>query len=117
MLAFAQGARGQRLSLDTENLTAYAAMHDRAVALTIINKDGSQAAAVNVALDHRFTSAKVLRLTAPSLASKEGVTLGRANVSADGEWKPTSLEALATKNRECVVHVPAASAVIVTFVS
>ena len=115
MLAFAHAARGQRLALDADNLSAYAAIHDRRVAVTIINKDASQPAEVNIATAHHFASANALRLIAPSLESKEGVTFGGSSVTATGQWKPALIETLPTKARNCVVHLPAASAVVLTF--
>ena len=115
MLAFSHAARGERLSLDTENVIAYAAIQDRRVAVTIVNKDASQPADVNITTNHRFVSANALRLAAPSLESKEAVTFGGASVTASGEWKPASIETLPTKGRNCIAHVPAGSAVVVIF--
>jgi len=57
----------------------------RRIAVTIVNKDTSQAAAVNITTAQRFVSVKAVRLTSPSLDSKEGVTFGGATVTAQGE--------------------------------
>lgn len=86
LLAFAHAGSGRRVVLDTEatdvNLTAYGAIQGRRIAVTIVNKDALQAAEVNIATAHRFVSARAVRLSAPSLESKEGVTFGGTSVTA-----------------------------------
>jgi hypothetical protein len=54
-----------------------------------------------------------VRLSAPSLESKEGVTFGGASVNAQGEWRPQVIEMAPSKSNRCDVHVPASSAVVV----
>ncbi len=119
MLAFAQASRGQRLKPDYDasgvNLTAYAVLQDdHRVAITIINKDESQAANVSVAFDRQYQKASLLRLNAPSLQSKDGVKLGGTTVTTDGKWAPAPMEYVKMSRGECQVAVPAGSAAIVT---
>ena len=119
MLAFAQASEGQRVAtlFDASgiNLTAYAvtSTQDR-LRITIINKDASRGAAVKITAPRRFANATVLRLTAPSLASEDGVKLGGSTVTTNGEWKPWVIPQLKVRYGECEIPMSAGSAVIVT---
>lgn len=119
MLAFAQGSHGERLALDYEtdglNLTAYAAIADPGhLAVTLINKDPNADADITIASDRGLSDGAALRLKGHALDSAEGVTLGGSAVAADGRWTPREIEALPITGGECKIHVPAASAAIVT---
>lgn len=119
MLAFAQGGRGTRIAAQYDesalNLRAYA-IKDAAgrVVVTLINKEASIDATVSVALPGHFATGSMIRLEGPSLESKAGVTLGGAEVSAEGKWAPKKSERVLLKEGSCDVHVPAASAAILT---
>jgi hypothetical protein len=115
MLAFSRASQGQRVALDCDaagvNLTAYAVLGDsRRVSVTIINKDASHDADVTVTTGQHFARGDAVRLTAPSLESKEGVLLGGSSVASDGAWKPSTPERLRIKGGQCEIRVPAASA-------
>jgi hypothetical protein len=117
MLAFAQGNQGQRVATSYEaagvNLRAYAALSKQnRLCLTVINKEPSRNAEILVTTKQRIKSASVLRLSAPSLESKEGVTLGGSAVTPDGHWKPVQVQPLQKENRGWRFHIPAASAAI-----
>jgi len=117
MLAFAQGSHGQRVALSCDaggvNLNAYAVLdkHNH-LSITIINKDISRDAAVSITSTENLAKATALRLSAPSLNSKDGVTLGGAAVTANGEWKPSFLEPVSSKGGKCEIRIPAASAAV-----
>jgi Glycosyl hydrolase family 79 C-terminal beta domain len=118
MLAFAQGARGERVALDYDaggvNLTAYAAIDDQGqLAVTLINKDQTTDADVAVAADRALRKATALRLKGRALDSADNVTLGGSTVAADGGWKPTDIETPNVAGGVCTIHVPAASAAVV----
>jgi hypothetical protein len=121
MLAFAQSGRGRVIgcSIDTRgrNINAYAtqAAPDR-VMLIIINKEPSLHAdiLVDAGAVARFRSRSLCRLLAPSLESKLGITLGGADVSSEGLWRPSRIEDLGTDRGLLRFSVPAASAAIVT---
>jgi hypothetical protein len=118
MLAFAQAKQGHAVIVDYDsagvNLTAYAVLNDRnRLSVIIVNKDASSNADVRIATNKRFLQATALRLTAPSLNSKDGVMLGGSGVLAQGEWKPRPVEHLPVQSGECEIGVPAASAAIV----
>ncbi|HEX4810149.1 MAG TPA: glycosyl hydrolase family 79 C-terminal domain-containing protein [Bryobacteraceae bacterium] len=120
MLAFSQASRGRQVALDceaaSENLTAYAVINDhKQLFVTIINKEPSRDADVSITAPEHFATPKALRLTAPSLDSKDGVTLGGSSVNPNGKWTATRLEPLPVKSGQSGVHVPAASAAILIF--
>jgi hypothetical protein len=87
MLAFAQSGAGRiiRSTVDASNrnITVHATQHtkDRTV-VTLINKEPSWDAVVviNAGQSASFRSGTLVRLSAPSLESKSGVTLGGAGV-------------------------------------
>jgi hypothetical protein len=119
MLAFAQASQGQRVATLCDasgiNLTAYAvASNPNRLRITIINKDASRGATVKIAAPGRFANARVLSLSAPSIASKDGVKLGGSTVTATGEWKPGAIPHLKMSGGECEIPISAESAAIVT---
>jgi hypothetical protein len=119
MLAFARASQGQRVatSCDTTgtNLTAYAvASNHNRLRITIINKDASRGATVKITAPGQFANATVLNLSAPSIASKDGVKLGGSNVTATGDWKPGTIPRLKMSGGECEIPMSAGSAAIVT---
>ncbi len=116
LLAFAQGAPGSRrlnVRADTGglNLTAYASSREGGILVTIVNKDSSEAA-VEVTAKNRVRTASALRLAAPSLQSTAGVTLGGAEVQADGRWSPKEAERIAVSGGKAGLRVPPFSAAV-----
>jgi hypothetical protein len=114
MLAFAAaGADGAEMlpveiSGSASELTAYAiGKQGQLRSIAVLN--WSQANQISVSLAGlRLHSAQVLRLTAPSLVSRDGVRFGGAQVDAQGRWSPQSGERL----RSDSIALPAASAVV-----
>jgi hypothetical protein len=120
MLAFAQAGKGERVALDYDadgvNLTAYAVLGNHGdLALTLINKDQNADADVTIATDRTFQNASALRLRGAGLDSGNNVTLGGSEVAANGSWQPTAVESLHAVGGVGEIHVPAASAAIVTW--
>jgi hypothetical protein len=116
MLAFQVASRGDRvkLAMDTGGLimTAYAVRADNGnIWLTLVNKEATREAHVRAACP-RIASATALRLTAPSLSSKDGVLLGGSLVSSAGKWAPGPSERVRVMGGEMEIGVPAASAVM-----
>jgi hypothetical protein len=90
------------------DLTAYAIGNEgRLRSIVILN--WSEANSISVSLAGLgLQSAQVLRLTAPSLTSKEGVRFGGAVVDAQGGWSQASEERLTSDS----LALPAASAAV-----
>jgi hypothetical protein len=117
MLAFAEACRGERVAVSYDagavNLTAYGTVDaDGTTALVIVNKDEGTDADMRIAGKSGATHARVQRMSARSLDSRAGVTLGGAAVGQDGQWRGRS-ESTRVIHGVCRVHVPAASAAIV----
>ncbi len=82
MLAFSLASHGERVQVTLDNtglnITAYAVRSDRGdIWLTLINKEAARDAHVRASCPG-IAAASARRLTAPSLTSKEGVTLSGA---------------------------------------
>jgi hypothetical protein len=117
MLAFALAGKGELLKLTLEkpgiNLSAYATRGpDALLWVAVVNKDFARDAAMEATLPEGYSSAAAIRLSAPSMESKDHVTLARAEVSVDGTWTPGPPEEV--KATDGIVHllVPHASAVL-----
>ncbi len=118
MLFFRQAAQGRGVALsrngDGVNLTNYAVLgHDGTLRVALINKDLENGAKVTLPLTNRSPRASVMRLNAPSIDAKTGITLGGAAVAPDGTWNPKpSSEFITASNGRFQIDVPAASAVL-----
>lgn len=120
MLAFAQAGKGERIALDYDadgmNLAAYAVLGDHGhLVATLINKDRNADADITMTTGRTFQKATALRLKGHALDSADKVTLGGSEVAADGRWQPTAVEYLRVIGGVGEIHVPAASAAIVTW--
>jgi hypothetical protein len=120
MLAFSQASRGRRVGAECDasgmNLKAYPVLGDNnRLWLTLINKEVARDAEVSITVTTPFSSASVCRLTAPSVESVTDVTLAGAPVTSDGHWRPAHRERARIEQNVCDIHVPAASAALLTF--
>ena len=95
------------------NATAYAARRRHETLLAIVNKDMSKPISVDVDPGGHVRSAKLWRLSAPTVDATTGVTLAGAQVSAEGKWAPVDEQHVDVVGGRCTVDVPAASAVLV----
>lgn len=120
MLAFAQAGVGRIMGCTIDargkNIAAYAAQPDaKHLVLTIINKEPGYDAKVVIRHESlRFQPVHIVQLSGPSLESKSGVTLGRAEVSATGAWRSASAISVASSNTGLNLDVPHASALVAT---
>jgi len=119
MLAFSLAGKGQLLSVDMDaslpDVKAYATQpNQKALALVLINK-GSRTSSFDIGATSQIHGAQALatRLTGPAIDAKSGITLGGAEVSSVGEWKPTKPERIPVRNGRIGIELPAASAAIV----
>jgi len=116
MLAFSLASRGERVQLTLDdaglNITAYAVRSDGGdIWLTLVNKEANRDAHVRAACPG-IAKGNALRLTAPSLSSKDGVLLGGSPVNSAGKWVGGPSEAIRVTGGELEVAVPAASAAL-----
>lgn len=117
MLAFGLAGRGQHLAMNLDsaglNITAYATHNaEDGNWLTLINKEAAAEAHVHVSCPGTV-QASALRLTAPSLTSKDGVLLAGSVVGTGGKWKAGKPEMLRVAGSEFEIAVPPASAALV----
>ncbi|MGC2420403.1 MAG: glycosyl hydrolase family 79 C-terminal domain-containing protein [Candidatus Acidiferrales bacterium] len=93
------------------NATAYAVrLPDDTFGVAIINKDRTKALRLNVNPVVPVHRAELLRLAAPAIDSKSGVTFGGAEVSPSGGWSPSQTEAPDHTDSAVTIELPAASA-------
>jgi Glycosyl hydrolase family 79 C-terminal beta domain len=121
--AFALGSHGsvEPLTLSNPaglNLTAYAVRGTREHFVTLINKEhgaGAREATVTLSAPGPAKGAEVIFLTAANgePATKAGVTLGGATITADGPWLGKWSPLKAGQTGQYAVKVPAASAAVV----
>jgi hypothetical protein len=78
----------------------------------MVNKDFTRDATVETTLPAGFSSAWAFRLSAPSVESRDHVTLAGAEVSAGGTWSPGPPEKVIAQNQTARLLVPHASAVL-----
>jgi hypothetical protein len=117
ILAFSLASRGDRIQLTLDNaglnITAYAVQSERGeIWLTLVNKEATRDAHVSVGC-RGIMKASTLRLTGPSLASKDGVLLGGSAVTKAGRWNRGRWEEIRVAGSEMEIGVPAASAALV----
>jgi len=119
MLAFSLAGKGQLLETEMDasapEVKIYATQPDHgALALTLLNKGSeSSVLTLNIKAGMDGKKASVIRLAAPSVDAKTGVTLGGAEVTAAGTWKPAKPEIVQVRKGQLAVDLPAASATIV----
>jgi hypothetical protein len=119
MLAFALAGKGDLVQLTTDGtnsaFSAYAAK-DRtgALWLTAINRSFTEPFRLNLHLPPRYSKAALFRLSAPSMKSKDHVTLAGSEVSAEGTWAP-SAPGLPISASAVQIELPTGSAVVIHF--
>ncbi len=119
MLAFSLAGKGQMLKVDLDTsspaIKAYAARPSaKAIVLTLINKGPRSSSLIAGASDPMHGGrASVLRLEGPAIDAKTGITLGGAEVTAAGTWRPAKLERIPIRDNKLRVELGPASAAIV----
>jgi hypothetical protein len=119
MLAFSLAGQGQLLRTDIDAVSpevkAYATQPKKgALALTLVNKGaGTSALTFNIGNHIRARQASVIRLSGPAIDTKTGITLGGAEVTPAGTWKPAKPEVVQVRNGQIRIKLAAASAAIV----
>ncbi len=118
MLAFSIAGVGDVLKTSVSktevNVKAYATRNSKGeLWVTVINKDLSKPAKVELTVPASYSSCDCFRLTAPIAESKDHVTLAGAEVSPEGTWKPDQIEAVPMKSGNIQFNVPATSATLI----
>lgn len=93
---------------------AAAKMPNGAVRVVIVNPSPSAGADLTVRTLGQYGRAQVRWLTGPSLRATSGVTLGGAQVGANGTWAPLPDRVLPGNADGVHVQVPAATAALIT---
>jgi hypothetical protein len=117
MLAFALAGHGELLRpiLDKAdiNVSAYATKTDDDMFwITIVNKDFSRDAVMEVTMPGQYSGVAAFRLSAPSMESTERTTLAGTEVSSDGSWSPKPPEAVVVNGGVASLRLPHASAIL-----
>jgi hypothetical protein len=117
MLAFAMAGKGELVNLTLAktdmNLSAYATRaNEGSLWITVVNKDFGRDAMVEAMLPRGYSSAAAFWLTAPSMGSKDHVTLAGAEVPLNGQWTPGPPEKVVVKDDTARLLVPHASALL-----
>jgi len=122
LLGFSLAGHGQLLdvavSAAPSAIKAYATRSSAAKhVLTLINK-GATASVLRVDMGNHADGLKanILRLRGPAVDAKTGITLGGAQVSSSGTWKPEMRESARLRKGQLGIDMPAASAAIVEMV-
>jgi len=107
MVAFSLGGHGDLLPVEVDaNTAAIKAYATRP-------KEGALVLHLNTASEGR--EASVLRMNGPAVDAKTGITLGGAEVTSSGTWKPAKQEPLPVHKGQVILRMPAFSAAMVTF--
>jgi hypothetical protein len=114
MLLFAYAGRGSLVPIHSRgtSLRAFAIRGtDNERRVVLINKDLAHNARVRITTTGR--EATILRLTAPSVESKTGITFGGASVDPNGDWAPRLTESVTSESNRFTVDLPATSAAVI----
>jgi hypothetical protein len=119
MLLFHQAARGRVLPVECQspaNVTAHAVLGDDGkLRVVVLNLDLARPVTASVSPGMACTKAGIIRLAAPSISSKDAVTLAGSSVGKDGTWTPRSGEPVPAVEGKWQVSLPAASGALLTF--
>ncbi len=121
ILAFALAGRGNLVKLTASetdvNLSAYATKSSEGPFwVAVVNKDLSRQANVEITLPQGCSRAEADRLTAPSVESRDQVTLAGAQVSAEGVWSSGSGETITVSLGVASLELPASGAILVRLI-
>jgi hypothetical protein len=98
------------------SVTAYGVVApDGELHLVLINKDERASVEVQISGLAKYHHAAVLRLTAPSLNARTGITFGGRSVEPDGRWSPGPTKQVAKSGEVFHLQLPSASAALVNF--
>lgn len=121
MLAFRYASAGSRIISSPlndntiANCTAYACVDSQGnYNVTLINKETDKDVSFTLNVNKSATTARIWRLTAPSLDSKSDVKFAGASVNDDGTFVPGAGDNQPVSLGKVVIKVPAGSAAVIT---
>jgi hypothetical protein len=94
--------------------SAHTCLANGAYSITLINKSIDTDFDFNIIPGKKIMSINISRLNAPSVISASGTKFAGSQVKADGSFSPSSSEDVTVNKTSFIVHVPAASAAVVT---
>lgn len=94
--------------------SAHTCMANGAYSVTLINKSIDTDFDFNIIPGKKITSVNISRLNAPSITSATGTKFAGSQVNADGSFSPLAGEEVTVNKTSFIIHVPAASAAVVT---
>ncbi len=98
------------------NFAAHAVLNDNGnLSLVLINKDTHQPMVARISGLGSYARATVLRLVAPSLRARTGITFAGHVMNAAGNWEPGAGQMIYRHGRTFQVSLPAASALLARF--
>jgi hypothetical protein len=113
-MAQAGGSQVAATTASAPNIDAYAvAGGDGELRVALINRNGTSST-VTIHTTLTYAQASEISLSAPSLTSLSGVTLGGASVAANGTWTPVS-QPVTVNGSTSSITIPANTGVIVTY--
>jgi hypothetical protein len=121
MLMFAQAGPGQLVAnrfgqpQPEDAVAAYSLKTASGLKTMILNKNPNSGVHIVVDPGQRSQRATLLQLSAPSLDSTSGVSLGGSTVDAHGDWLASSKPTTLGKNGSFAIDLAAASAALITF--
>jgi hypothetical protein len=118
MKLFSMAANATTLTADVlgqqGTLSAYAlAGDDGSTRVILNNKDSANAVQTTIQFMQPVASGTSTLLSAPSVTSTTGVTLGGAPIELDGTWNSPTAEPLTTSGTQATITVPPGSAVFI----
>ncbi|MDB5159087.1 MAG: putative glycosyl hydrolase [Mucilaginibacter sp.] len=103
------------LNSDNPGIKAYAVVGaNNHLYVTVINKNINSDAEVMLSAQKRVTNGNLIRLTGPSIASKDSITLGGSSIDKFGNWKASKITSVASQNGKFNFTVPKGSAALIT---
>jgi hypothetical protein len=119
MLLFHAATPGRLVPVNVHtqaNVTAYSVLApDGELHVVLIDKDERASVDVRIAGLATYHQVAVLRLTAPSINARSGITFGGRSVDPDGRWSPGPAKQVGQTGEVFRLQLPAASAALVNF--
>jgi hypothetical protein len=118
MKLFSMAANGRLVSTVVSaqqgNLSAYAVAATNGTTYVVLNNKDTNPVNATINFMQPVVSAQAMVLTAPSLTSSTGVTLGGVPIGVDGSWNSPVTSPVAIANGAATFSVPAGSAALIT---